>query len=128
MIYLLDASALLALLRREPGSEKVAEILDQSRIHALNLGEVVRKLAEKGMPRVDVENLLGALSLNVIEEFTEKQAYELGSWALEARGLGLSLGDCICMTTAERHNLIPVTADRTWSSLTSIGSRVMQIR
>ncbi|MBA3425206.1 MAG: PIN domain-containing protein, partial [Rubrobacter sp.] len=42
----LDASALLALLNREPGHEEVARIVPDAAISAVNLSEVAAKLAE----------------------------------------------------------------------------------
>jgi PIN domain nuclease of toxin-antitoxin system len=44
----LDASALLALLRGEPGAEKVKAVLPDSAMSAVNLAEVVGYLARSG--------------------------------------------------------------------------------
>lgn len=41
--HLLDASALLAVLFKEPGAENVLRIIDDSEIHAVNLAETIRK-------------------------------------------------------------------------------------
>lgn len=41
----LDASALLAMLNDEPGGEQVASVLPNASIGAVNLSEVVAKLA-----------------------------------------------------------------------------------
>jgi PIN domain nuclease of toxin-antitoxin system len=126
--YLLDASAVLALARREPGGDKVADLLDHSRIHAVNLGEVVRVLNGKGMPAEEVEGHLRALSLDVIEEINEDEVYSLGKWTIEAKQLGLSLGDCICLAAASKYGLIPVTTDRKWGLLTRNGPPALLIR
>lgn len=45
----LDASALLALLNRELGYEKVARSTSRSAASAVNLSGVVAKLSESGM-------------------------------------------------------------------------------
>ena len=42
--FVLDASALLSILLDERGHQHVHEILDRSRIHAVNLAEVVGPL------------------------------------------------------------------------------------
>ena len=44
----LDASALLAFVNREPGAEKVTAVLGEAMISAVNLCEVVTKLALRG--------------------------------------------------------------------------------
>ena len=44
--WVLDASALLAMLNSEPGSERVAAALADSVMSSVNLSEVVAKLAD----------------------------------------------------------------------------------
>ncbi len=122
--YLLDASALLAVIRNEPGADRVAALLDNSKVHAFNLAEVHRKLVSKGMPSAEVRSLLGGLSLIVVENFSEEEAYVAGEFA--AAGAGLSLGDAVCLTTAKRLSMIAVTADRRWSEFADV--QVMQLR
>jgi ribonuclease VapC len=46
----LDASALVAFLRGEPGAEKVAAVLTRSIISAVNLAEAISKMVEHGKP------------------------------------------------------------------------------
>ena len=46
----LDASALVAFLRNEPGGEKVAVVLTRSWISAVNLAETISKMVEYGKP------------------------------------------------------------------------------
>ena len=47
----LDASAMLAFLNEEPGSEVVASYLDKAAMSTINLSEVVAKLTERDTPR-----------------------------------------------------------------------------
>jgi PIN domain nuclease of toxin-antitoxin system len=46
----LDASALIAFLRDEPGADKVAAVLTEACISAVNLSEILGKLVEYGKP------------------------------------------------------------------------------
>jgi ribonuclease VapC len=46
----LDASALIAFLRNEPGGDLVAARLSRSCISAVNLAETISKLVEYGKP------------------------------------------------------------------------------
>ena len=114
--YALDASALIALVRREPGWEKVAEILDWSTISAVNLAEAVAKLIQKGGSREAVEAALRGLSLNVAD-WTEKLACDSAEFAPLAWERGFSLGDRACLTLARKLNAVAVTADRAWEGL-----------
>ena len=50
----LDASALLAFLRNEPGAENVEAVLTRSCISAVNLAETKSKMVEYGKPLEDV--------------------------------------------------------------------------
>lgn len=122
----LDASALLALLNRETGAELVAAVLPGAAVSALNLSEVVAKLAEAGMPQEAIREALQGLSLDVVP-FDLEQAYEAGLLRPSTKGMGLSLGDRGCLSLALRLGLPVLTADRSWQRL-SVGAKVRVIR
>ncbi len=46
--FVLDASAVLCLLKGEKGTDRVIEVLPRSFISAVNLSEVYAKLADAG--------------------------------------------------------------------------------
>src|SRR5882724_9642777 len=94
--HLLDASALLAVLFREPGSDHVLQLIDDCEIHAVNLAETLRKLMHAGVPEIDIERTLRELDLQVQEQFTARQALAVALLGYNARTFGLSLGDCVC--------------------------------
>ncbi len=112
----LDASALLALLNGEDGAEAVAAVLPEAAVSAVNISEVVAKLAEAGMPRKAIRDALQGLPLDVVP-FDQEQAYEAGLLRPSTRGIGLSLGDRACLSLALRLALPALTADRTWQQL-----------
>ena len=122
----LDASALLALLNAEPGAEHVAEVLPQAAISAVNLSEVVAKLADAGMPDQAIRDALQGLPLDVVP-FDTEQAYQAGLLRPATRSVGLSLGDRGCLNLARSLGLPALTADRTWEQL-SVGAKVRVIR
>ena len=125
--YLLDTSALMALLLNEPGADLVSEILDGSSIHAVNLAEIVRKLVSAGFPIDALTERLSDLNLEVIEKFSTEQAHAMGRIAVEAKRLGLSLGDCVCLTVAEWLGMVAVTTEQRWSEL-GRDIKILQIR
>ena len=122
----LDASALLALLNGEDGAEAVAAVLPEAAVSAVNISEVVAKLAEAGMPRKAIRDALQGLPLDVVP-FDQEQAYEAGLLRPSTRGIGLSLGDRACLSLALRLALPALTADRTWQQL-AVGAKVRLIR
>lgn len=112
--YVLDASAVLAMLHREPGADAVAAIVGASAISTVNWSEVVQKAASHG---VDVEGLadgLGSIGLDIV-------AFELAEAEAAARlwrgAERLSLADRACLATAARLDAPAVTADRAWLEL-----------
>jgi PIN domain nuclease of toxin-antitoxin system len=115
--FVLDASALLSMVLDERGHERVDRILDRSRIHAVNLAEVVGRLVRSGMPAEKAAATLQELQLEVEEEFGARQAESCGALMGTRRDLGLSLGDCVCLTTAAWLGAVAVTADRRWKEL-----------
>src|SRR5437588_708593 len=109
--YVLDASALIALLMGEPGHDKVREVLDRAIISAVNLAEVVAKMIQKGAEREVTGRLLRELSLTVVD-WTEALAYASAEFAPLAWKNGISLGDRACLTLARQLHATAVTADR----------------
>ena len=125
--FVLDASALLAWLHREPGLEIVEASLGSSVICSVNWSEVLQKIIARGdqQPR-DVGGDLEFLGLIVIP-FTAGDAMTAANlWAV-GRNVGLSLGDRACLSLAQRLELPVLTTDRVWETL-SLGIDVRLIR
>jgi PIN domain nuclease of toxin-antitoxin system len=112
----LDASALLALLNREPGHEEVAEVIGDAVISAVNLSEVAAKLADRGMPGEAIREALAGLALET-HDFDQELAFQAGFLHPLTRSRGLSLGDRACLALGQRLNLPVFTTDRIWEEL-----------
>jgi PIN domain nuclease of toxin-antitoxin system len=122
----LDASALLAVLRAEPGAERVVPRLEGARIGAVNLSEVVAKLIEDDVPEAEVRRAIGGLELDV-HAFDARLAYTAGILRRSTRALGLSFGDRACLALAQSLGAPALTADRSWSRL-DLGVAIEVIR
>ncbi|MBI3776080.1 MAG: type II toxin-antitoxin system VapC family toxin [Gammaproteobacteria bacterium] len=116
--YLLDASALLALLHREPGEKKVAETIANATICTVNLAEVIGKLQDTGIPNEAAQTAVETLGLRVVA-FDQAMAFEAGRLRVLTRALGLSLGDRACLAAGIVLELPVLTADREWLKLKS---------
>ena len=115
--YVLDASALLVLLKGEPGSERVIEaITDGASTSAVNFCEVVGKLRDGGMPEEAIYETLDPLELDIVQ-FDTMLAYLAGLLRPLTKNAGLSLGDRACLALAQHLNLPVLTTDRVWKDL-----------
>lgn len=113
----LDASALLALLNQEEGSEQVVEsVAAGATVGAVNLSEVVSKLSLAGMPEPLIREALDPLGLEIVA-FDVELAYRAALLAGPTRNAGLSLGDRACLALAAQLGLPALTADRAWRNL-----------
>jgi PIN domain nuclease of toxin-antitoxin system len=112
----LDASALLALLLREPGADRVAAKIDEACISSVNLAEVVGHYAKLGGTEAQVRTSLSGLSLEVAP-FGESDAYRVGLLRPLGETVGLSLGDRACLSLARLRGEAAMTADRAWLAI-----------
>lgn len=116
----LDASAVLAYLQGEPGSEIVAENLSGAVIGAANWSEVLSRFHGP----VEMSLATGIITSQgaSIEPVSEADAH--GAAILRASFPNLSLGDRLCLALAERRDCQVLTADRAWGT----DGRIRQIR
>ena len=122
----LDASAILAVLHKEPGSSHVEPHMAGSLVSSVNLAEVGARLSDQGMPMDAVQSVIAALGMQVVA-FDETQAIASAALRAKTRKFGLSLGDRACLALAERERLPVMTGDRTWAQLT-IGFEIRVFR
>ena len=124
---MLDASALLAILNQEIGSEKLSpELLSISVSSTVNLAEVQAKLVRRGLrPGEAWEATLSPVREAV--SFNEEQAKLAGSLVSHTRPLGLSLEDRACLALGIALKAPIYTADKSWKTL-KIGVAIHSIR
>ena len=126
--YVLDASALLCLINGEPGSERVAAVLPQALISAVNLAEVATKLNELGADADRARALLAPLHLSIVP-FDEAAAYATGALRAATWGQGLSLGDHACLALCAKQDATALTTDKTWTKVAKlVGVKVEMVR
>jgi PIN domain nuclease of toxin-antitoxin system len=82
----MDASALLALLNTEEGSNLVQEIMSRSAISTINLAELVTRLSILRMPEIEIREAFNVLGLEIIA-FDEEQAFRAGLLSVFTRPL-----------------------------------------
>lgn len=133
----LDASALVALVRQEKGHEVVLRLVRAGAVTTpANLAEALTILRQRGY-RGSVDDIvddLGALGLEV-EPMLMEDGVEMARMLEAARAAtakqpnigGLSLGDAACLAVAKRLGVPAVASDGTWEVL-DLGVRVLPFR
>lgn len=116
MTVVLDASALLAYLKGEPGGDRVDAVLAESVMSSVNWAEVVQKSIAVGVNVDGMLDDLQALGL-VVEPFTPEDGELAGRLWEQTRQDGLSLGDRACLSLGLRLGVNVLTSDRAWASL-----------
>lgn len=128
---LLDASAVIAYLQGEPGSEEIEAHLVSGAtclVTAANQAEIIAKSLDRGASDEDLREILRALAYGVIDH-PGSDGEDAGWLRPATRALGLSLGDRLCLAAARRLGAVVVTADRPWLKLaTALGLDIRCIR
>ena len=122
----LDASAILAVYLLEPGAEQVAAAMQTAAVCAVNIEEVLSKLADKsasarviGIAEATLKGLAVAYDFDLARRAARLRPI--------TRSLGLSLGDRACLALGARDGLPVLTADKAWAKL-AIGVEIRVIR
>ena len=117
--FVLDTSALLAMLNDEPGGERVAAAFRGGgtlHLSSVNLAELASKLADYGKPAGEALSLVRGLGVR-IHPVDDRAAIEIGRLRPRTKPYGLSLGDRACLVLGAVLSLPVLTAERNWTNL-----------
>lgn len=126
MNHIVDASAVLAFILQERGSEEAEVWLYGAAISAVNQSEVLRKLVDMGLPMADAQEQFDRCNLDVVP-FDGTQAIEAARLRPPTRQFGFSFADRACLALCKLKSLPVYTADKDWSKL-DLGISIRQIR
>lgn len=121
----LDASAILALLRGEPGAEQVEGILRDALVSVVNEAEVIGRLISGGHPPQQALAVVASLPYELVE-LDRALSRQAGAWWGVTKPYGLSLADRCCLALAKREGLPALTADASWTEV-DVGAEVRLI-
>ncbi len=112
----MDASALLALLHNEPGTETVEPALDGALVSTVNWAEVIQKALKRNVDVSGMQEAFGEVGVQ-FEPFTSAQAEVAAHLWERCRSQGLPFADRACLALATERNLPVLTGDRAWAGL-----------
>lgn len=121
---ILDASALLAVLKDEPGSEVVVPEMGRALISSVNWMEVIQKMIPHGIAHGELRQSLPDLN---VAAFLEPHAAVAAEMHGPTRHLGTSLADRACLALALFRDAPVLSADRQLAK-TDVGVEIRLIR
>ena len=114
MIYVLDACAMIAYLRKEPGADIVLQALTDagslSIAHAINLCEVFYDFHRKISESAATDAINDLYAVGVVERNDLDEAFWKDAGKLKAQGK-ISLADCFAITLTNRVGGTLLTSD-----------------
>ena len=124
--YVLDSSAVLAVLLNESGADNALQYFQNGQCCSVNVAEIVARLIDKG--RTPDEAVGDFFDTGIgVDGFGTDLAVLAGRMRAVTKHKGLSLGDRACLALAIREGAIAVTADRDWATL-DVGCKIELIR
>jgi ribonuclease VapC len=128
----LDASALLAVLRKEDGASIVIDAIGEgAAISVVNLAEVLSTLAMDGrdpeQASAELRKAEGSRRALSIEPLTVADCIEVGRLRPVTKPQGLSLADRACLVLAARLAVPALTSDQKWAEA-DVKTEVVLIR
>lgn len=114
--FVLDASALLALMNKEPGHERVASAAAYSLMSSVNVSEAVTILQKHGIDIEDARVLINDILAEIVP-FNDEHAFTAALLNKQTSQFSLSLGDRACLSVAYHLKLPVLTADRQWAKV-----------
>ena len=114
--FVLDSSAILALINNEAGAQQVEPLISKSIVSAVNFSETLAILERHGIKTKEGSHLLRAMIKEIIP-FTAEHAFISSEIYLSCQAKGLSLGDRACLALGISSNKPVITADRVWQEL-----------
>lgn len=111
MSFVLDASAVLAVILDEDGAAMVLNHAADAHLSTVNASESMAKLMEYGLTPEQSRRQIDRLELN-IHPFDIELAASTATLRSSTKQFGLSLGDRACLALSQRTGLPILTSDR----------------
>ena len=112
----LDASALLALIKNETGGDIVENLLGSIVMSSVNISEVASILLDSSMALEECKDVIEPFIDSIIS-FDSELSFATASLKKLTKHTGLSLGDRACIALGIFLDLPVYTADKAWAEL-----------
>lgn len=123
----LDASALLALIKNETGGDIVENLLGSIVMSSVNISEVASILLDSSMALEECKDVIEPFIDSIIS-FDSELSFATASLKKLTKHTGLSLGDRACIALGIFLDLPVYTADKAWAELKIPNLKINLIR
>jgi ribonuclease VapC len=123
-IVVVDASAIVAVIREERGALFISKQINKAIISTVNLQEVVKILLTHKFPMNILQDMIDDLNLD-IRPHTVEDAYAAASLFHATKVYGCGLSDRTCLALAIKEKLPVITTDQSWAKLDIEGLKVI---
>ena len=123
----LDASALLALIKNETGGDVVESLLGNIVMSSVNVSEVASILLDSSMSLEECKDVIEPFVDSIIS-FDSELSFITANLKKTTKHKGLSLGDRACIGLGISLKLPVYTADKIWAELELPNLKIHQIR
>ncbi|OJX10424.1 MAG: hypothetical protein BGO77_02295 [Caedibacter sp. 37-49] len=113
---ILDASALLVLLKNEPGADMIEPLLGRIIMSSISVSEVAASLLNSDMTLQECQEAILPF-ISTIVPFNEEQAFLAAELEKQIKDYDLSLADKACLALAQQMKLPLYTANKNWEKL-----------
>ena len=128
MTVVVDASAIMAVMLGEPGTEKVLAVVRRSLMSAINVSECCARGVERGASADEVLSIINSYEVQILS-FELEDALAAAQLREPTRAIGASLGDRACLALGRRYELPVLTGDRRLAEIhPALGIAVRLIR
>ncbi|WP_342267542.1 type II toxin-antitoxin system VapC family toxin [Candidatus Tisiphia endosymbiont of Empis tessellata] len=114
--FLLDTSAIIALLKQESGYKILEDVIASSALSSVNLSELVSVLTRSNIKENEIDTIITDIVPDIIP-FSESISIKAGKLISLTKDYGLSLGDRACIATGSYYNMEIYTTDKIWLKL-----------
>ena len=116
-MIVLDSSAVVALLLKEPGAEVVKPAMPMALLSTVNYAEILARFERDKKDSSHAIALPLRQSVREVVPFDFVQAITASLLFDQTKRFGLSLGDRCCLALAMERKCAVLTADRIWLQL-----------